>query len=101
MKLRPARAARGRRDETQVLKLGNKLNDGGATARGFSLESLLKLNTSKAFDKQTSILQYVIVVMKRLEAKDAPASPRPRPWAAPRPRGCQWSWRRGSCRTRW
>ena len=49
-------------------KLGNKLNDGGATAAGFSLESLLKLDTSKAFDKQTSILQYVIVVMKRLEA---------------------------------
>ena len=67
-------------------KLGNKLNDGGATAVGFSLESLLKLDTSKAFDKQTSILQYVIVVMKRLEAKDAPAARARAAARRPRPR---------------
>ena len=33
--------------------------------RGFSLDSLLKLNSAKAFDKKTSILQYIIVIIQR------------------------------------
>ena len=32
---------------------------------GFTMDSLLKLNTSKAFDKKTSVLQYVITLLFR------------------------------------
>ena len=47
-----------------ILRVGNQLND-GETQAGFSLDSLLKLQTAKAFDKKTSILQYVITVIQR------------------------------------
>lgn len=32
---------------------------------GFTLDSLLKLNTAKAFDKKTSILHYLVILAKR------------------------------------
>lgn len=52
-----------------VLNIGNRLNTAGPTKKGkagaITLESLLKLNQAKAFDKKTTFLHYVIVVMKR------------------------------------
>ncbi len=45
-----------------ILKVGNTLND-GVNSRAFSIESLLKLQATKAFDNKTSILHYVIMVM--------------------------------------
>ena len=36
-----------------------------ATWASRSMDSLLKLNTSKAFDKKTSVLQYVITLLFR------------------------------------
>ena len=36
---------------------------------GFTLDSLLKLQSAKAFDKKTSILQYVITLIHRNDAK--------------------------------
>eukprot|EP01042_Synura_sphagnicola_P001599 gene1599-1859_t len=46
-----------------ILKVGNQMNDGGNV--GFTLDSLLKLESAKAFDKKTSILQYVITLVDR------------------------------------
>jgi Formin Homology 2 Domain len=46
-----------------ILKLGNELNQHATT--GFTLESLLKLNTAKAFDKKTSILHYLVMLAER------------------------------------
>ncbi|CAN0103280.1 unnamed protein product, partial [Ectocarpus fasciculatus] len=46
-----------------ILKLGNQLNEGQTT--GFTLDSLLKLNTAKAFDKKTSILHYLVMLARR------------------------------------
>ena len=43
-----------------ILKVGNQINDGER-----NMGSLLKLNTSKAFDKKTSVLQYVITLLFR------------------------------------
>jgi hypothetical protein len=61
-----------------ILKVGNQLNhgtddsngnskDGDAKvhAKAFTLESLLKLNQAKAFDKKTSILHYLVMLVKR------------------------------------
>ena len=47
-----------------ILKVGNQMND-GADNLGFSLDSLLKLQAAKAFDKKTSVLQYVIILIFR------------------------------------
>ena len=47
-----------------ILKVGNQMND-GADNLGFSLDSLLKLQAAKAFDKKTSVLQYVIMLIFR------------------------------------
>lgn len=47
-----------------ILKVGNQINDGESNM-GFTMDSLLKLNTSKAFDKKTSVLQYVITLLFR------------------------------------
>jgi hypothetical protein len=47
-----------------ILKVGNQLNDGEAH-KGFTVDSLLKLNSAKAFDKKTSVLQYVITLIFR------------------------------------
>jgi len=48
-----------------ILKLGNELNQKSST--GFTLESLLKLNTAKAFDKKTSILHYLVMLADRMD----------------------------------
>lgn len=47
-----------------VLKVGNQMNDGESHA-GFSLDSLLKLQSQKAFDNKTTILDYVINLIYR------------------------------------
>lgn len=47
-----------------ILKVGNQMNDGAAHV-GFTVDSLLKLQHAKAFDKKTSILQYVVTLIKR------------------------------------
>ncbi len=47
-----------------ILKVGNQMNDGDDNI-GFTLDSLLKLQSAKAFDKKTSILQYVIILIYR------------------------------------
>ncbi|CAN0208072.1 unnamed protein product, partial [Ectocarpus fasciculatus] len=50
-----------------ILKLGNQLNEVPRTGQttGFTLDSLLKLNTAKAFDKKTSILHYLVMLARR------------------------------------
>lgn len=47
-----------------ILKVGNQMND-GADHRGFSLDSLLKLQSAKAFDKKTNVLQYIVRLIHR------------------------------------
>jgi hypothetical protein len=47
-----------------ILKVGNQLND-GEDHKGFTVDSLLKLQSAKAFDKKTSVLQYVITLIYR------------------------------------
>jgi hypothetical protein len=49
-----------------ILKVGNQMND-GEDNMGFTLDSLLKLQSAKAFDKKTSILLYVIRLIHRNE----------------------------------
>jgi Formin Homology 2 Domain len=51
-----------------ILKVGNQMND-GEDHLGFTLDSLLKLQSAKAFDKKTSILQYVIMLIYRNDEK--------------------------------
>ena len=51
-----------------ILKVGNQMNDGKKHV-GFTLDSLLKLQSAKAFDKKTSILQYVIMLIHRNDEK--------------------------------
>jgi hypothetical protein len=51
-----------------ILKVVNQLNDGAEEHKGISVESLLKLSTAKAFDKKTSVLQYVIMLVARHNA---------------------------------
>ena len=52
-----------------VLNIGNRLNTAGPTRKGkagaFTIESLLKLSQAKAFDKKTTFLQYIVMVVKR------------------------------------
>jgi hypothetical protein len=52
-----------------VLTIGNRLNTAGVSSKrkagAFTLESLLKLNQAKAFDKKTTFLQYVVLVVQR------------------------------------
>ena len=49
-----------------ILKVGNQMNnDGDEDQKGFSLATLLQLQSAKAFDKKTSILQYVIMLLHR------------------------------------
>lgn len=51
-----------------VLNIGNKLNTAGSgqrKANAFTLESLLKLGQAKAFDKKTTVLDYVVLVVRR------------------------------------
>jgi hypothetical protein len=51
-----------------VLNIGNKMNTAGSgqrKANAFTLESLLKLGQAKAFDKKTTVLDYVVLVVRR------------------------------------
>ena len=50
-----------------ILKLGNKLNDGGDQVSAFTLDSLLKLKDAKAFDQKTTIMQYLVRLIQRHE----------------------------------
>jgi hypothetical protein len=47
-----------------ILKVGNQMDDGAPHA-GLTMESLLKLQSTKAFDKKTSVLQYVVCVIAK------------------------------------
>ncbi|KAJ1440629.1 hypothetical protein B484DRAFT_140080 [Ochromonadaceae sp. CCMP2298] len=47
-----------------ILRVGNQLNDGEQHS-GFTLDSLLKLQSAKAFDRKTSVLQYVVTLIHR------------------------------------
>ena len=52
-----------------VLSIGNRLNTAGAAGKrkagAFSLNSLLKLSHAKAFDKKTTFLHYVVLIVQR------------------------------------
>lgn len=51
-----------------VLTFGNRLNTAGNGKRkvgAFTLDSLLKLNQAKAFDKKTTFLHYIILIVQR------------------------------------
>jgi len=49
-----------------VLKIGNQLNGGdGNQIRGFSLDSLSKLSQTKAFNQKTTMLHYLVKVVKK------------------------------------
>lgn len=51
-----------------VLTFGNRLNTAGNGQRkagAFTLDSLLKLNQAKAFDKKTTFLHYIILIVRR------------------------------------
>jgi hypothetical protein len=50
-----------------VLKLGNKLNVGAKQVNAFTLDSLIKLKDAKAFDKKTSVMQFLIRLVQRQE----------------------------------
>ena len=59
-------SARLRKLMAMILMLGNQINTGGSgrMAQGFSLDALLKLDEAKAFDKKTSVLQYLVKLVK-------------------------------------
>ena len=52
-----------------VLNIGNRLNTAGVSSKqkagAFKLESLLKLSHAKAFDKKTTFLHYIVLVVQR------------------------------------
>mmetsp|Transcript_9188 Transcript_9188/g.27369 ORF Transcript_9188/g.27369 Transcript_9188/m.27369 type:complete len:2459 (-) Transcript_9188:742-8118(-) len=50
-----------------ILTVVNEINTGGGGNRavGFTLDALLKLNEAKAFDKKTSVLHYVVKLVKK------------------------------------
>lgn len=51
-----------------VLTFGNRLNTAGNgkhRAGAFTLDSLLKLNQAKAFDKKTTFLHYIVLIVQR------------------------------------
>jgi len=50
-----------------ALRLGNTLNTGGSgeSASAITLDSLLKMHEAKAFDKQTSVLHYLVSVIEK------------------------------------
>ena len=52
-----------------ILHFGNKLNTSGVNSKGkagaFSLDSLSKLSQAKAFDKKTTFLHYIVLIVQR------------------------------------
>ena len=63
------KSVRLRKLMAMILMLGNQINTGGSgnMAKGFTLEALLKLDEAKAFDKKTSVLQYLVKLVKANE----------------------------------
>ncbi|KAL9179362.1 hypothetical protein ACHAXT_008652 [Thalassiosira profunda] len=63
------KSVRLRKLMAMILMLGNQINTGGSgrMAQGFTLDALLKLDESKAFDKKTSVLQYLVKLVKANE----------------------------------
>jgi hypothetical protein len=53
-----------------ALKLGNALNTGGSNegVSAITLDSLLKLAEAKAFDRQTSVLHYLVSIVQKNDA---------------------------------
>ena len=47
-----------------VLELGNHMNE-GKTVSGFTLDSLKKLHEAKGFDNKTSVLSFLVQVLKK------------------------------------
>ncbi|KAL7522550.1 hypothetical protein ACHAWX_007259 [Stephanocyclus meneghinianus] len=60
------KSVRLRKLMAMILMLGNQINTGGSgrMAHGFTLDALLKLDEAKAFDKKTSVLQYLVKLVK-------------------------------------
>ncbi|KAL7489856.1 hypothetical protein ACHAW6_015582 [Cyclotella cf. meneghiniana] len=60
------KSVRLRKLMAMILMLGNQINTGGSgrIAHGFTLDALLKLDEAKAFDKKTSVLQYLVKLVK-------------------------------------
>jgi len=53
-----------------ILELVNEINtggEGGASAVGFTLESLTKLSETKAFDNKTTVLKYLVKVIRKTD----------------------------------
>lgn len=51
-----------------ILNFGNRLNTAGNKRRkagAFTLDSLLKLNQAKAFDRKTTFLNYIVLIVQR------------------------------------
>lgn len=52
-----------------VLQFGNRLNTAGKSSKNkagaFTLDSLLKLSQAKAFDKKTTFLHYIVMIVNR------------------------------------
>lgn len=52
-----------------MLQFGNRLNTAGSGSQdkvgSFTLDSLLKLKEAKAFDKKTTFLQYIVLIVQR------------------------------------
>ncbi|KAG7367515.1 formin homology 2 domain containing protein [Nitzschia inconspicua] len=52
-----------------ILQFGNRLNTAGVNSKSkagaFTLDSLLKLKEAKAFDKKTTFLHYIILIVQR------------------------------------
>jgi len=63
------KSVRLRKLMAMILMLGNQINTGGSgrVAHGFTLDALLKLDEAKAFDKKTSVLQYLVKIVKANE----------------------------------
>ena len=63
------KSVRLRKLMAMILMLGNRINTGGEgnMAHGFTLDALLKLDEAKAFDKKTSVLQYLVKLVKANE----------------------------------
>ncbi|KAL7551802.1 hypothetical protein ACHAWF_014998 [Thalassiosira exigua] len=63
------KSVRLRKLMAMILMLGNQINTGGSgrMAQGFTLDALLKLDEAKAFDKKTSVLQYLVKLVRANE----------------------------------
>lgn len=54
-----------------VLAIGNAMNSGGGRAvAGFTLDSLLKLTTTRSADKKTTVLDYLCRMVEKKHGED-------------------------------